>query len=330
MRQSNPLRGVNLGGWLVLERWMTPSLFEGSLARDEYSLMQEAGSQEKLERHRREFITESDFRWLAYNGVNAVRIPVGYWIFDGDGPFTACITYLDWAVRMAEQYNLNVLIDFHAAKGSQNGNDHSGKVGESGWFTNGDYRRETIEILARLAKRYKDSPSVWGIELLNEPSVDLVKYFQLLHFYRKAYRTISRVARPGLRIVFSDGFMPWFFANALRPLHEFPPVMDVHWYQFGRTNVREYFNRLSKRPNDLRRLQRYQPTIVGEWSGMLSHLTLEGLSDQLKTLLEKEHIQKQMKAYATAEGWFYWTYKTEAEGIWNFRTQVEKGNLLLG
>ena len=23
------LRGVNLGGWLVLEKWITPSLFEG-------------------------------------------------------------------------------------------------------------------------------------------------------------------------------------------------------------------------------------------------------------------------------------------------------------
>ena len=29
------LRGVNLGGWLVLEKWMTPSLFDGTAAADE-------------------------------------------------------------------------------------------------------------------------------------------------------------------------------------------------------------------------------------------------------------------------------------------------------
>ena len=29
------LRGVNLGGWLVLEKWMTASLFDGLEATDE-------------------------------------------------------------------------------------------------------------------------------------------------------------------------------------------------------------------------------------------------------------------------------------------------------
>jgi hypothetical protein len=28
---ENTLRGVNLGGWLVLERWMTPTLFKDTL-----------------------------------------------------------------------------------------------------------------------------------------------------------------------------------------------------------------------------------------------------------------------------------------------------------
>ena len=33
-RPTQKLRGVNLGGWLVLEKWMTPSLFEGLQATD--------------------------------------------------------------------------------------------------------------------------------------------------------------------------------------------------------------------------------------------------------------------------------------------------------
>ena len=38
LSQQSPsvkLRGVNLGGWLVLEKWMTPSVFEGLQATDE-------------------------------------------------------------------------------------------------------------------------------------------------------------------------------------------------------------------------------------------------------------------------------------------------------
>jgi glucan 1,3-beta-glucosidase len=34
MLNKPKLRGVNLGGWLVLENWMTPSLFENLKAED--------------------------------------------------------------------------------------------------------------------------------------------------------------------------------------------------------------------------------------------------------------------------------------------------------
>lgn len=40
------IKGVNLGGWLLLERWMSPSLFAGTDAVDEYTLMQAGCSQE--------------------------------------------------------------------------------------------------------------------------------------------------------------------------------------------------------------------------------------------------------------------------------------------
>ena len=32
------IKGVNLGNWLVLEKWMSPALFDGTTAEDEYYL----------------------------------------------------------------------------------------------------------------------------------------------------------------------------------------------------------------------------------------------------------------------------------------------------
>jgi len=32
------IRGVNLGGWLVLEKWITPALFAGTSAEDKAHL----------------------------------------------------------------------------------------------------------------------------------------------------------------------------------------------------------------------------------------------------------------------------------------------------
>ena len=63
------LRGVNLGGRLLLEKWMTPSLFAGTEAIDEYTFMQTPGAAKKIDEYRRTFITESDFKWLAEHGV---------------------------------------------------------------------------------------------------------------------------------------------------------------------------------------------------------------------------------------------------------------------
>lgn len=323
------LRGVNLGGWLVLERWITPSLFEGTGAQDEYSFMQEPGGAQKVERHRRRFIVEADFKWLANHGINAIRIPVGYWLFDGDGPFTPTVSHLDWAVEMAEKYHLQVLIDLHALKGSQNGNDHSGRIGKSDWYKSSGYRRETITILRRIAERYGDSPALWGIEVINEPGLGLIKYFLLRQFYKQAYRMLADTTRPGTHIVFSDAFVPWLFSGMLRGEEGRPPVLDVHWYQFGRTDLERYFARLAGRPRDIGRLQRKQPVIIGEWSGMLSHHTLAGVPVDEQKILEQEHIKRQLTAYDAALGWFYWTYKTEGASIWSFRRQVESGNLSL-
>ncbi|MGZ8190099.1 MAG: hypothetical protein ACXWTS_02595 [Methylococcaceae bacterium] len=76
------LRGVNLGGWLVLEKWITPSVFEGLQAKDETSYCVELGSeaQVRLKQHWDTFITREDFAWLAKTGINAVRLPVGHWL----------------------------------------------------------------------------------------------------------------------------------------------------------------------------------------------------------------------------------------------------------
>lgn len=323
------LRGVNLGGWLVLERWMTPSLFEGSKAQDEFTFMQEPDASEKVKWHRRTFIVEDDFRWLEANGVNAVRIPVGYWLFENDGPYTATVSYLDWAMQMAERYRLKVLIDLHGAKGSQNGKDHSGRIGKKEWFTNHTYRQSTLDLLKQIAKRYRGSPALWGIELLNEPQLGLVNYFILRRFYKQAYQEITKELRSGMHIVFSDAFAPPLFSGLIKARTDYPVALDVHWYQIRRANIGKYFKKLEKRSKEIARLQRQQPVIIGEWSGMLSHKTLKGHTEEEKKRLQERHIEKQLIAYESAAGWFYWTYKTEAPGIWNFRSLIEDGHLLL-
>ncbi len=88
---SQTLRGVNLGGWLVLEKWMTPSLFDGLAATDETTWCAELGNDAsgRLRAHWNTFVTRDDFAWLARVGIDVVRIPLGHWIFGPPYPYHA-------------------------------------------------------------------------------------------------------------------------------------------------------------------------------------------------------------------------------------------------
>jgi len=118
---STPVRGVNIGGWLVLEPWITPSIFEqfsGGNAVDEYTLCQTAGSAAEsiLQAHWSSWVSLADFRKIASNGFNLVRIPIGYWAFqkyEQDPYVQGAADYLDIAIGWARQTGLKVWIDLH-------------------------------------------------------------------------------------------------------------------------------------------------------------------------------------------------------------------------
>ena len=88
------IKGVNLGNWLVLEKWMNPALFEGTTAEDEYYLPTQLSPEvyeARIKIHRSEYITERDFVTIKRMGMDSVRIPVPYFIFGDRKPFIGCI-----------------------------------------------------------------------------------------------------------------------------------------------------------------------------------------------------------------------------------------------
>lgn len=83
------VKGVDLGNWLVLEKWMSPALFEGTTAEDEYYLPRQLNRdacEARIRQHRSEYISERDFATIRRNGLNTVRIPVPYFIFGDREP----------------------------------------------------------------------------------------------------------------------------------------------------------------------------------------------------------------------------------------------------
>lgn len=320
------MRGVNLGGWLVLEKWMTPSLFTDTDAVDELTYCQRATKPQlaRLKQHRDTFITEADFQWLADHGIQAVRIPVGYWLFGDAGPFKGTAIYLDRAFRWAEAAGIKVLISLHGAPGSQNGKDHSGCVGPAAWADNPAHVERTLQTIRQLAGRYGASPALLGISLLNEPSADLPKSV-LKRFYQEAYATVRQVCGPDTWVVMSDGFRPRRWHLVLHRLLYRRAYLDTHQYFVfsGRdtaTPAHRLLRRLRGRVRcNLAWMRWHHPVVVGEWSAALDNGSLAGLEGRQRLAAGRDFCMAQVLVYDRMDAWFYWSYKTEAEDSWNFR-----------
>jgi glucan 1,3-beta-glucosidase len=326
------LIGVNLGGWLVLERWITPSLFSGLQAWDEYNFCQETNEYklEKLKKHRETFVTKSDFNWIAQHGLNAVRIPVGYWIFGSEDPYIGGIEYLDLAMNAAGQNGLGVVVDLHAAPGSQNGWKHSGKEGKISWHKKPQNIEQTLSVIKQIAQRYKNHPSFIGIELLNEPRRDVPKD-ELLSYYRQAYAEVRHNCGESVAVIISDAFQPFAWQAELLP-PDFQNVwLDCHLYQVfnpkdKKLNLEGHLDKVkSEWMNLIDKVQTAHPLIVGEWSAALDEKTFNGLDQQQKEQRLKEYFNAQIATFSRAQGHFYWTYKTEGQSVWNLRSMIEKG-----
>ena len=325
------MRGVNLGGWLVVEPWMTPAVFAGTRAVDEHTLMETAEGPELVRRHRETFITEADFAWIADQGLDLVRLPVGHWTLQAEPPYLAAAGLLDAAMGWAATYRLEVLLDLHGVVGSQNGRDHSGRVGSREFFRISQHREDSLEALAALANRYAAHPALWGVELVNEPTDPRI--WRLWEFHHRAYRRLTEVLRPGTRVVFSDGYVPWLLSGTLRGDPDFPVVLDCHFYQafYPWDTAKTYEQHLAKarrRARLIARLQRHQPVLVGEWSAALDPRGLAGRTEPTADLA-RGFADAQLDGYAGALGWCYWSYKTTTRDDWNFRHQVETGVLRL-
>ena len=357
---SRRLRGVNLGGWLVLEKWMTPSLFAGLAATDETSWCTELGADapKRLRTHWDSWITQADFQWLADRGLDAVRIPFGHWILGAPYPWhprygalahpfvDGGIEVLDRALDWAEAAGLGVILDLHAAPGCQNGFDNGGMKDVCDWHTRAEYVDFSVELLGRLAERYRGARALRAIEVLNEPRWDVPTPL-LEDFYRRAYGAVrGHCAAGGVAVVFHDGFrshrefVPLFRDTGFRNV-----LFDVHRYQcFDRADLElDIQGHLHKGgvlwKDEALRIQRDLgiPAIAGEWSLGLDlkvvslwapgpyHHALERLDAFQEQVAHRAYAAAQLLAFEHYAGWFFWSYRTETTPAWCFRECVERG-----
>eukprot|EP00747_Dinoflagellata_sp_TGD_P165529 gnl/TRDRNA2_/TRDRNA2_186904_c0_seq1.p1 gnl/TRDRNA2_/TRDRNA2_186904_c0~~gnl/TRDRNA2_/TRDRNA2_186904_c0_seq1.p1 ORF type:complete len:581 (+),score=86.80 gnl/TRDRNA2_/TRDRNA2_186904_c0_seq1:107-1849(+) len=346
-------RGVNLGGWLLCEPGPSAELFQkyGPRASCEWQLCQEMhehlgveGTRAAFKLHREKFVTEDDIRRIRALGLNAVRVPFGYWAVLGptegdfyDGP---CLEYLDRVVMWCERHGLQVLLDLHGAPGGESGCRACGRENKD-WSWKSWRFDDSIAALRLIASRYKGQKCVTGISVCNEPS-EQVPVNELCRFFDRAVRTIREAGMPPdeVAVVLSifrterldqvwqcwvrefDGFVR--YANV---------AFDLHFYHcFGSWWARQGLGAQLRMTKRHRKILRRVPAVVGEWSLALNDTARRGESREEEDQALQAFGAAQLEAYSQAShGWFFWNWRDNPNvnpPVWDMRKCIERRWLL--
>lgn len=336
------VRGVNLGGWFVLEGWMTPSLFEGVSGSDETIFLQEKpNAEQEIKEHWDTFITEDDFIWLESVGVEYVRLPIPWWLWgvenayegtEHEVDYVASISYIDRAMVWAEDHNIKVLLDLHTAPGGQNGFDNGGLTGVLDWPQYSNVQT-TLDVIDDIAAHFRQYDSLWGIQVLNEPAW-VVDMNILQQYYEDAYEII-RWYDNDVWIGFHDGFRSYmdyswkpFFDN-----NNFHNVFfDIHLYHvFGDWPDYDIHDHIRwVHVENKKHIDRYAgtvPVVIGEWSLALPGDVYDNLDAQANFDVRVAFANAQLNVYEQGMGYFFWNYKIAADSHkeWDFRRLVDLG-----
>jgi endoglucanase len=193
------LRGTNLGNWLVPEGYMFGLSGGPASPREIEAFVNELiGPDDAIQfwhAYRETYVTEEDIRYLSQTGVNSIRIPLHYKFFvpGNDEGFTL----VDRVVGWASKYHIYVILDLHCAPGGQTGANIDDSWGYPWLYESEASQAMTVEVWKRIAKHYRNNPSVLGYDLLNEP----IPEFPALQKYNSRLEPIYKMLTAAIRTV---------------------------------------------------------------------------------------------------------------------------------
>ncbi|ESW13140.1 hypothetical protein PHAVU_008G171400 [Phaseolus vulgaris] len=288
-----------------------------------------------MKEHWSTFIVEDDFKFIASSGLNAVRIPIGWWIASDPTPpppyVGGSLHALDNAFLWSQKYGLKIILDLHAAPGSQNGFEHSSsRDGSLEWGKTDETIQETVRVIEFLTARYAKSPSLYAVELINEPFSPGVTLESLNKYYKAGYEAVRKHSSSAY-VVLSNRLGP------ADPRELFPlangferSVIDVHYYNL----FQDVFNAMT--------VQQNIDFIYNNRSSQLTHVTTsngpltfvgEWVAEWQVSGTTKEDYQRfakaQLDVYGRATfGWAYWALKN-VNNHWSLEWMIKNGYINL-
>ena len=192
------LRGFGLGGMLHMENFIHGyPANEEAMRKGLLNVLGEKKYNLYFDTFLKSYFTEPDAAYIHSLGLNLVRIPVNYHLFEDDmNPGVikdSAFSYLDSVIERCARHQIYTIIDLHALPGSQNQHWHSDNPTHvASFWIHKDFQDRALHLWEVIAKRYKNHPWVAGYDLINEPAdpsgTKLFPYYKRL---RDAIREID-------------------------------------------------------------------------------------------------------------------------------------------
>jgi len=314
------LRGINLGGWMLIEDYMIGLPWTEWKIREQFRRVLGAASASAFfDAWADSYVTEKDMEFLAQRGFTFVRLPLNYRQFESDLEPGKWIEkgfrLLDRAVDLCRKAGLWILPDLHAAPGAQARDQNAGSAyGETFLWNYRHFMDRTARLWGEIARRYRDDSTVLGYNVICEPVVPDITL--LNEFYASVIRSI-RGQDPRHLIVLDSNLWAKDISSLRDPLFEDPQVIPaLHHYYFddaffprltgypgkvdGRTCDRAALERTLDGKHDQKRIRR--PVLVGEFGVTRSHPQPYGVQLAIGRDLVSIFEEK-------GWGWAMWCYK---------------------
>ncbi|KIK99140.1 glycoside hydrolase family 5 protein [Paxillus rubicundulus Ve08.2h10] len=214
-RATEKIYGVNLGSWLLLEAWMLPQEWLDMGGQDcadcsacimtEHSFAKAYPDtvDATFAKHWETWFTQDHVQQFKEDGINTVRLPLGYWIVEAlvDRPTESYprggLTYLRRGLSWLQDAGIQVILDHHALPGVQvAGQEFTGNcTNDPQFYTPYNYHRALVWTAVMTALTHLDPTfgSVFAIEAINEPIMDASKTPGYGDFQKNFVQTVRAV-----------------------------------------------------------------------------------------------------------------------------------------
>lgn len=311
------LRGFGLGGMLHMENFI-----DGYPANEETmreGLLKVLGEKKYnlyFDTFLKNYFTEHDAVYIQSLGLNLVRIPINYHLFEDDmNPGVikqGAFKYLDTVIELCAKHKIYTIIDLHALPGSQNQHWHSDNPTHvASFWIHKDFQDRALHLWEAIAGHYQNQPWVAGYDLINEPAEPTGD--KLFPYYKRLRDAIRKIDPKHILFLEGDRYAVDFhkfteiWKDVVYTNHDYAEPGFIHGGDYPGYTGKRYFNKDTLEKDFLKKSEfmfsHHVPLWVGEFGPVYTGIPK---NDEMRYQILKDQLAYYNKYKVS---WCIWLYK---------------------